>query len=229
MPRSQGGPGRGRGRSASRAQVAAPTGTLPPFQPIPFNPNSSSTLERLASAAAMIETSGAPTDTLLEHQGHQRSSQLPSQERLRPYSIPSSRTTSRHTSRASASVFDADERPDRARRSSKSELRATDMRFYSDNDQKNIKHARKLIVLDMVLESGWKKTSELNGVASECILQASAVSGHVTQSTDAINKLIFDGLSTIRGKLVNETERIISALDLYPPPDCGLSDNEKDA
>lgn len=51
----------------------------------------------------------------------------------------------------------------------------------------------------------------------------------VTQSTDAINKLIFDGLSTIRGKLVNETERIISALDLYPPADCGLSDNEKDA
>lgn len=51
----------------------------------------------------------------------------------------------------------------------------------------------------------------------------------VTQSTDAINKLVFDGLSTIRGKLVNETERIISALDLYPPADCGLSDNEKDA
>jgi hypothetical protein len=50
----------------------------------------------------------------------------------------------------------------------------------------------------------------------------------VTQPTDAINKLIFDGLSTIRGKLVNESERIISAVDLYPPADCALTDDEKD-
>ncbi|KAG2742808.1 hypothetical protein P692DRAFT_20879335 [Suillus brevipes Sb2] len=71
------------------------------------------------------------------------------------------------------------------------------MKYYSDADQKNIKHTQKLIVLDMLLESRWKKTSELEGVTSECILQASTVSHHVTQSTDTINKLIFDGLSTI--------------------------------
>jgi hypothetical protein len=196
MPRSQG-TGCGRGRSVSRAQIAAPS--IPAFQPIPFQPNASTTIERLASAAAMIEvptcssgflpvsiltylkTDGDPTDTLLQHQSRQPRSQFPSQERLRPYSIPSSRAASRRTSKASTSIYDFNddaERPERARRGSKLELKLTDMRYYSELDQKNIKHARKLIILDMLLESGWKKTSELELVAAECISQASAASGH---------------------------------------------------
>lgn len=112
MSRSSG-RGRGRGRSTSRAQVAvsniAHTGSTPPFQPIPFQPSSSSnsTIDCLASAAAMIETDGDPTDTLLEHQTC-RPTSLPSQHRLCPYSIPSSRTTSRRTLRTSASIYDID-------------------------------------------------------------------------------------------------------------------------
>lgn len=49
----------------------------------------------------------------------------------------------------------------------------------------------------------------------------------VTSSTEGINKLIFDGLSTIRGKLVNEAERVLSSLDIYPPDDSTLSDEER--
>ncbi|KAG1832345.1 hypothetical protein F4604DRAFT_1946058 [Suillus subluteus] len=223
---------RGRGRSAS-AQVTIPdierTGS---FQPIPFqhNPTSTnSTIERLASAAAMIQTDGDTHNTLLEHQSRQRTSQLPHQVRLRPYSIPSSRATSHRTSGASGSIYgvDGDERPERARRTSKMDLKPTDMRYYSEADQKNIKHARKLIILDMLLESGWQKTSELELIAAECISQASDTSGHVTQSTEGVNKLVFDGLSTIRGKLVNDAERVLSSLGIYPPDDSSLSDDEK--
>ncbi|KAG1883459.1 hypothetical protein F4604DRAFT_1677776 [Suillus subluteus] len=232
MPRSQGS-GCGCGCSASMVQVANPNIPHPgesihPFQLIPFQPNPN-TIEHLASAAAMIETDGDPINTLQEHQSRRQSSQLPSQGRLRPYSIPSSCTTSRCTSRMSASIYDldGDERPERARRSAKSEVKPTDMRYYEEPDQKNIKHACKLIVLDMLLESGWQKTSELEQVAMECISQASAVSGHVTEPMEGINKLIFDGLSTIRGKLVNEAERVLSALDIYPPDDTTMSDDEK--
>ncbi|KAG1724320.1 uncharacterized protein EDB91DRAFT_1255277 [Suillus paluster] len=238
MPRSQGGSGRGRGRgrSVSGAQVAIPdsierTGSIPPFQSIPFQHQSSSTLEHLTSAAAMIETDRDATDTLLEHQSRQRSSQLPSQERLRPYSIPSSRTTSHRTSRGSGSTYgvDGNERPlaERARRSSKMELKPTDMKYYSEADQKNIKHARKLIILDMLLESGWQKTSNLGSIAAECISQASDTSGHVTECTDSINKLIFDGLSTIRGKLVNEAERVLSYLKIYQSDDSAMNDDKR--
>ncbi|KAG1839668.1 hypothetical protein DFJ58DRAFT_845647 [Suillus subalutaceus] len=46
-------------------------------------------------------------------------------------------------------------------------------------------------------------------------------------STEGINKLIFDGLSTIRGKLVNDTEQVLSSLDIYPPDDSALSDEER--
>jgi hypothetical protein len=133
------------------------------------------------SILTYLKTDGDPTDTLLQHQSRQPRSQFPSQERLRPYSIPSSRAASRRTSKASTSIYDFNddaERPERARRGSKLELKLTDMRYYSELDQKNIKHARKLIILDMLLESGWKKTSELELVAAECISQASAASGH---------------------------------------------------
>ncbi|KAG2139904.1 hypothetical protein BD769DRAFT_1663072 [Suillus cothurnatus] len=217
-----------RGCSASRAQIAVPS--IPAFQPIPFQPNASTTIECLASTAAMIETDGDPTNTLLQHQSHQPRSQFPSQERLWPYSIPSLRATSCRTSKASTSIYnfnDDAERPERARRGSKLEIKLTDMRYYSELDQKNIKHARKLIILDMLLESGWKKTSELELVAAECISQASAASGHIMSSTEGINKLIFNGLSTIRGKLINEAERALSSLDIYPPDNSTLSDEER--
>jgi hypothetical protein len=49
----------------------------------------------------------------------------------------------------------------------------------------------------------------------------------VTSSTEGINKLIFNGLSTIRGKLVNEAEQVLSSLDIYPPNDSTLSDEER--
>ncbi|KAG2058803.1 hypothetical protein BDR06DRAFT_968300 [Suillus hirtellus] len=68
----------------------------------------------------------------------------------------------------------------------------------------------------MLLESGWQKTSELEVIAAE-----------FTNSTEGINKLIFDVLSTIRGKLVNEAEGVLSSLNLYPPNDSTLSEEEK--
>ncbi|KAG1844476.1 hypothetical protein F4604DRAFT_1689095 [Suillus subluteus] len=183
MPRSS---GRGHGHSVSRVQATIPdiehTGSTSAFQPIPFqhNPTSSnSTIERLASAAAMIQ----PSDV---------------------------------------------KGIERARWCSKIvEPKPTNMKYYSNADQKNIKHAHKLLILDMLLESGWQKTSELELVAAECISQVSDMSGHITQSTEGINKLIFDGLSMIRGKLVNEAERVLSSLNIYLPDDSSLSDNKK--
>jgi len=42
-------------------------------------------------------------------------------------------------------------------------------------DQKNIYWARKLVVMDMILESGWEtRRKELGAIAHECLLQASA-------------------------------------------------------
>jgi len=49
----------------------------------------------------------------------------------------------------------------------------------------------------------------------------------VTSSTEGINKLIFNGLSTIRGKLVNEAKWVLSSLDIYPPNNSTLSDEER--
>ncbi|KAG1751024.1 hypothetical protein EDB19DRAFT_1824780 [Suillus lakei] len=237
MPRSNSGSGHGCGCgcSTSGAQVAPAdtkhTGSIPPFQPIPFQHESNSTLEHLASAATMIETDGDPTNTLLEHQSHQWSSQLPSQEHLRPYSIPSSRTTSRRTSRASRSIYDVDgdkcPLAERARRSSKMELKPTDMKYYSKVDQKNIKHACKLIILDMLLESRWQRTSDLDVTAQECLLQASDTSDHITECMDGTKKLIFDALLTIRGKLINEAEQVLLSLDIYPSDNSTMSDDKK--
>ncbi|KAG1724154.1 uncharacterized protein EDB91DRAFT_1351041 [Suillus paluster] len=107
------------------------------------------------------------------------------------------------------------------------ELKPTDMKYYSEADQKNIKHARKLIILNMLLESGWQKTSNLGSITAECISQASDTSVHVTECTDSINKLIFDGLSTIRGKLVNEAEQVLSCLKIYPSDNSAMSDDER--
>ncbi|KAG1859308.1 hypothetical protein F4604DRAFT_1930851 [Suillus subluteus] len=213
MPRSQGS-GRGRGRSASTVQVANPNIPRPgesihPFQPILFQPNPN-TIERLASAAAMIEMA------------------IPS-IRYKNINLDDNLHSFHPKDVCASSIYDldGDKCPECARRSAKSEVKPTDMRYYEEPDQKNIKHACKLIVLDMLLESRWQKTSELEQVAAECISQASAVSGHVTEPTEGINKLIFDGLSTIRGKLVNEAERVLSALDIYPPNDTTMSDDEK--
>ncbi|KAG1908767.1 uncharacterized protein F5891DRAFT_974086 [Suillus fuscotomentosus] len=160
-------------------------------------------MERLTSATTMIE------------------------EHLQPYSILSLCTDSHCASRVSASVYLDDEHPERTRQGSKLELKPMDMKFYSKADQKNTEHTHKLIILDMLLESGWQKTSKLEQVAAECILQASAVSGHITEHVEGINKLIFDGLLSIRGKLVNEAEQVLSNLNIYPPDDSRMTNDEK--
>lgn len=64
----------------------------------------------------------------------------------------------------------------RAKRGSKQgSLGPKNVAYYDKVDQKNIYWARKLVVMDMILESGWEtRRKELGAIAHECLLQASA-------------------------------------------------------
>jgi hypothetical protein len=82
----------------------------------------------------------------------------------------------------SLDVNDRGEGRRRAKRGSKKHsLGPRDIAFYSEPDQMNISWARKLAVMDMIVESGWEtRRTELDLIARECISQASAKYGHST-------------------------------------------------
>lgn len=68
----------------------------------------------------------------------------------------------------------------RARRGSRNAtMNPSKISFYSEKDKNNIYIARKLIVLDMILESGWENDCRvLEAIATECLSSACVRSGH---------------------------------------------------
>ncbi|KAG2057489.1 hypothetical protein BDR06DRAFT_969282 [Suillus hirtellus] len=126
MPRasSQGGHGHGRGMTPGAQPTIDEYGvSITPFQPTPFQTSKNDsriTMECWIAANTMIhvllttqfnfKTEGPLIDTLQQHQSRCRIGQLPAQEWLRPYAIPSMRTPSQHTlSRASMSTISLDD------------------------------------------------------------------------------------------------------------------------
>ncbi|KAG1845034.1 hypothetical protein C8R48DRAFT_678256 [Suillus tomentosus] len=233
MPRasSQGGRGRGRGTTPGAQPTVDEYGvSITPFQPTPFQTSENDSriaTERRIAANTMIHTEGPPIDTLQQHQSRRRIGQLPAQERLRPYAIPSTRTPSQHTSsQASMSTISLDDlnddgtrsqRSQRAKRGSKqsAKVKPSNIAFYDENNKKNIYHARKLVVLDMILETGWEADRNiLVAIAEECLSSACARNAHLTEPTAGVIKLVLDELSTVRGKLVQDAEGYLSALGL---------------
>ncbi|KAG1822341.1 hypothetical protein EV424DRAFT_1346557 [Suillus variegatus] len=87
--------------------------SITPFQPTPFQTSKNDSriaTERWIAANTMIHTKGPLIDTLQQHQSCRRIGQLPAQERLRLYAIPSTRTPSQHTlSQASMSTISLDD------------------------------------------------------------------------------------------------------------------------
>ncbi|KAG1896174.1 uncharacterized protein F5891DRAFT_1193408 [Suillus fuscotomentosus] len=229
MPRasSQGGRGTTPGAQPTVDEYGV---SITPFQPTPFQTSENDSriaTERRIAANTMIHTEGPPIDTLQQHQSRRRIGQLPAQERLRPYAIPSTRTPSQHTSsRASMSTISLDDlnddgtrsqRSQRAKRGSKqsAKVKPSNIAFYDENDKKNIYHARKLIVLDMILETGWEADRNiLVAIAEECLSSACARNAHLTEPTAGVIKLVLDELSTVWGKLVQDAEGYLSALGL---------------
>ncbi|KAG2054214.1 hypothetical protein BDR06DRAFT_1007889 [Suillus hirtellus] len=240
MPCAGSGRGHGRSSATSGAQSSIDEHglpqSIPPFQPNPFQATcdeSGIAMDHRITASNMIHTQGPAIDTLQQHQSSRRT-QLPQQERLRPYVIPSSRTPSQHTSsRASMSTMSLDDLDDdgtcsqRVRRGSKRDaLRPLKIGFYNEQDKENIYLARKLMVLDMILETGWEDNrSALEDIARECLSSACARNNHVTESTSAIVKLVMDELPNIRGKLVQEAEGCLPALGLQPDNTLSVEDD----
>ncbi|KAG1825740.1 uncharacterized protein BJ212DRAFT_1295111 [Suillus subaureus] len=221
MPRtgSQGGHGHGHGSAIPGAQSGANEHrmSIPPFQPILFqmsHNDSGITTEHQIAANNMIYTEGPTIDTLQQHQSCCRSTQLLLQDQLRPYAIPSSRTSSHRTSsRVSMSTMSLDNLDDNSTNSQHARhgsrhgaLKLSKIGFYSENNKQNIYHARKLIVLNMILESGWEDDcNTLDAIARECLSSACVRTSHITKPTTAIIKL-----------LVQEAEGCLPALGLQP-------------
>ncbi|KAG1773361.1 hypothetical protein EV702DRAFT_1048272 [Suillus placidus] len=118
-------------------------------------------------------------------------------------------------------------RSQRARRGSRCDaLKPSKIRFYSEKDKENIYLARKLMVLDMILETGWEDNhAALEDIARECLSSACARNNHVTESTSSIIKLVMDELPNIRGKLVQEAEGFLPALGLQPDNTLSVEDD----
>ncbi|KAG0695442.1 hypothetical protein DFH29DRAFT_880050 [Suillus ampliporus] len=84
----------------------------------------------------------------------------------------------------------------------------------------HLKMVRKLLVLNMILETSWTENHEKledDGITQECIAQACAVTDHVTEATDGVMYLVFEELANIQGKLVIATEGCL--------PDFGINPN----
>ncbi|KAG2347330.1 hypothetical protein BDR05DRAFT_945105 [Suillus weaverae] len=143
-----------------------------------------------------------------------RSSQLLQQEWLRPYAITSSHTPSQHTSlRASMSTMSLDDLDDdgtcsqRARWGSRYDaLKPLKIRFYSEKDKENIYLAWKLMVLDMILETGLEDNhTALEDITREYLSSACARNNH--------------------GKLVQEAKVFPPALGLQPDNTLSVEDD----
>ncbi|KAG1866443.1 hypothetical protein C8R48DRAFT_672179 [Suillus tomentosus] len=124
---SQGSRSHGRGTTSGAQPTVDEYGvSITPFQPTPFQASENDsrvTTERRIAANTMIHTEGPPIDTLQQHQSRRRIGQLPAQECLRPYAIPSTRTPSQHmSSRASMSTILLDNLNDDGTRSQRSQL-----------------------------------------------------------------------------------------------------------
>lgn len=73
-------------------------------------------------------------------------------------------------------------RSQRARRGSRRDaLKPSKIGFYNEQDKENIYLARKLMVLDMILETGWEDNrGALEDIARECLSSACASNNHGT-------------------------------------------------
>lgn len=133
-------------------------------------------------------------------------------------------------------------RSQRARRGSRRDaLKPSKIGFYNEQDKENIYLARKLMVLDMILETGWEDNrGALEDIARECLSSACARNNHgtfffplstntymyiVTEGTSSIVKLVMDELPNIRGKLVQEAEGFLPALGLQPDNTLSVEDD----
>ncbi|KAG1727298.1 hypothetical protein EDD22DRAFT_961273 [Suillus occidentalis] len=226
--------GCGHRHSTSGAQLGIDEhglGSIPPFQLIPSQLTNQTSRSDIATecriaANTMIHTEGSLIDTLQHHQSRHQSAQLPPQERLRPYMVPLSHTSSQRTSsRVSVSLMSLDNlntdngsHSSHARRGSKQGvISPSKIKYYTEEDQDNIHLAWKLIVLKMLLKIGWEDDNSIwETAAKECLASASSRNGHMTEPNDKILKLILGELSNIQGKLVQEAEGCLPALGLQP-------------
>ncbi|KAG1777464.1 hypothetical protein EV702DRAFT_1101342 [Suillus placidus] len=118
--------------------------------------------------------------------------------------------------------LDDDDGLQRARRHprrSANSVNAKAIGFYDVKDKANIYQARKLLVINMILETGWAQNHEkleTEGITQECISQACAATKHVTAPTDGVMSLVFDELANIRGKLVLAAEGCLPDLGIDP-------------
>ncbi|KAG2357541.1 hypothetical protein BDR07DRAFT_1490576 [Suillus spraguei] len=106
----------------------------------------------------------------------------------------------------------------RARHGSKhGVLKSSKIGFYDEKDKQNVYYTWKLVMLDMLLETGWEDNcSTLEAVAIECLSSACARTGHITEPMTGVVKLILDKLLNIQGKLVQEAKTWLLALGLQP-------------
>ncbi|KAG1821539.1 uncharacterized protein BJ212DRAFT_1296918 [Suillus subaureus] len=142
---------------------------------------------------------------------------------LQPYLISSHTPSYQSSSRASVSTMslDDDDGLQHARRLPRhtNSANAKAIGFYDVQDKANIYQARKLLVINMILKTGWaqnREKLETEGITQECISQACAATKHVTVPTDGVMSLVFDELANIQGKLVLAAEGCLPDLGIDP-------------